>query len=283
MLLPRIFLSIFLIGILTACSEDGQDEVITYSFMPTIIEAIGEHRYVRNQITPRGIVQLKQAYENRPKKATWLYIDSSGGDIADGMTLAEWVLEKKLNVKVIGKGCFSSCANYVFPAGRRREIAKGAVVAWHGSAMSGGYYAKLLDSAVAKAKDYYYNVCASGGIHDASDTINCQQSAEWNMKRVANAMLEKSKADAEKEQVLFNKMGVNACITVVGQRMEPKVRDFWFLSAKDMAAFGLNTVLPDQYEKTDTSSLSFSVELIDLDKNNDITRCTRQDSHTRMS
>ncbi|MGQ5523079.1 ATP-dependent Clp protease proteolytic subunit [Chitinimonas sp. PSY-7] len=283
MLFSKLALFFLLITLLTSCSNGNQEDVITYTFIPTLKEAMGEARYVRNQITPRGIAELKQKYNNMPNKATWLYIESSGGDIVDGMTLAEWVLEKKLNVKVIGKGCFSSCANYVFPAGRKREVAKGSIVAWHGSAMSGSYYAKLLDKAVSRAKDYYYNVCASNAMHDPDGKVNCQQGAEWNMKHVANTMLEKAKADALREKALFDKMGVNACITVVGQRVAPRAKDFWFLSEKDMATFGLSAVLPDQYEKTDTSSLNVSIELIDLQENSEMTRCTHQASYTRIS
>jgi len=61
-----------------------------------------------------------------------LVITSSGGEVKAGIALGLWVFDRRLDVEVTDY-CLSSCANYVFPAGQRKSIAPGAIVAWHGN------------------------------------------------------------------------------------------------------------------------------------------------------
>lgn len=63
-----------------------------------------------------------------------LKISSRGGDIHLGMDLGELVFQHGLNVEVDGH-CFSSCANYVFPAGRSKILHRHSLLGWHGGAM----------------------------------------------------------------------------------------------------------------------------------------------------
>ena len=258
---------------LSSCKDVDREGVVTYAFTPTLKEVLGKQGVVRNQITPRGIAELKKKYEGMSKKASWLYIESSGGDMVDAVALGEWIYANSLNVRVIGKGCFSSCANYVFSAGRKREIAKGAIVAWNGSALSVGYYAKLLDEAVSKTKKYYYEFCASNIRFDSEGKVNCQKDVDWNMKHATEEMIRKARADAVREKAFFDKIGVNPCIDVIGDYVEPRVKNYWYLSGKDMAKFGLNAIVDMQYEKTNVSNMNFSIELISLGKSNKIVEC----------
>jgi hypothetical protein len=63
---------------------------------------------------------------------TRVVISSGGGDTVAGRHIGAWVRDKALvvEVEVI---CFSSCANYVFPAGGARVIRADAFVGWHGN------------------------------------------------------------------------------------------------------------------------------------------------------
>ena len=65
--------------------------------------------------------------------ASELVISSLGGEVYWGIKIGEIVHEQGWDVRVRGL-CFSSCANYVFPAGRDKVIEEGAIVGWHGSA-----------------------------------------------------------------------------------------------------------------------------------------------------
>jgi hypothetical protein len=49
-----------------------------------------------------------------------------------GRRIGQWVHDMGLVVEV-DKVCFSSCANYIFPAGRGRVIRADSFVGWHGN------------------------------------------------------------------------------------------------------------------------------------------------------
>jgi hypothetical protein len=63
---------------------------------------------------------------------TRLVISSGGGDTVEGRHVGRWVRDRALVVEV-DVICFSSCADYVFPAGRARVIRTDAFVGWHGN------------------------------------------------------------------------------------------------------------------------------------------------------
>lgn len=88
------------------------------------------------QLTPEGLSRLKALTDQ--KKIKSLTIKSGGGEISIGIDFGDWVFDHQLDV-IVEQGCFSSCANYVFPAGRKKTILPGAVVAWHGSALQNSF------------------------------------------------------------------------------------------------------------------------------------------------
>ncbi len=63
---------------------------------------------------------------------TRLVISSGGGDTVEGRHIGRWVRDRALVVEV-DVICFSSCADYIFPAGRARVIRADAFVGWHGN------------------------------------------------------------------------------------------------------------------------------------------------------
>jgi hypothetical protein len=83
-------------------------------------------------------------------EATVLSIRSGGGETGAGMELGAWVRLRKLDVKVM-EVCLSSCANYVFTAGRNKIVSNFAVVGYHGGLGSTNYtydpaFQKVLDA-----------------------------------------------------------------------------------------------------------------------------------------
>ena len=65
-------------------------------------------------------------------QVTRLVISSGGGDTVAGRHVGRWVRDMGLVVEV-DVICFSSCADYIFPAGRARVIRADAFVGWHGN------------------------------------------------------------------------------------------------------------------------------------------------------
>ena len=93
--------------------------------------------------------RLFALYEQLAKKPTTLSIRSPGGDINPGMELGAWVHAHKLNVRVM-EFCFSSCANYVFPAAVKKIVSNFAMVGYHGG--PGGPLKIELDDALTAAQ-----------------------------------------------------------------------------------------------------------------------------------
>ncbi len=59
-------------------------------------------------------------------------VDSAGGSVAAGLTMAERFADIGYDVIVSGV-CFSSCANYLFVGADQKVILKDTAVGWHGS------------------------------------------------------------------------------------------------------------------------------------------------------
>ncbi|MEX0617778.1 MAG: ATP-dependent Clp protease proteolytic subunit [Pseudohongiellaceae bacterium] len=81
--------------------------------------------------------ELFSLYDSAAVKPTMLVISSAGGDVQLGLDIGEWVHGNKLDVKV-DQGCASSCANYIFTAGRNKYLHEHSVLVWHGGALQAG-------------------------------------------------------------------------------------------------------------------------------------------------
>lgn len=92
----------------------------------------------KNHIIYNGIItndanqSLFDLYALSTNKPQRLVISSGGGDIQLGMDLGEWLFKHKLDIEI--DRCYSSCANFVFPAARIKYLRKNSELMWHGSA-----------------------------------------------------------------------------------------------------------------------------------------------------
>lgn len=66
-------------------------------------------------------------------KIDTMIIRSHGGLVSLGMDLGDLIFENKLNIQV-DQYCNSSCANYIFPAGRKKYLLRNSQLIWHGGA-----------------------------------------------------------------------------------------------------------------------------------------------------
>ena len=85
----------------------------------------------------------KTLYKNAKIKPTVLEINSIGGDTVDGMYFGRFIHENTLDVRV-NELCFSSCANFIFPAGKTKYIGKNAFIGWHGDGTSSDIYGEIV-------------------------------------------------------------------------------------------------------------------------------------------
>lgn len=135
-----------------------------------------------------------------------LAISSRGGDVMLGMDLANTVFDNGWDVEVLSH-CFSSCANYVFTAGRHKILHADSQLAWHGG--------------VTQKMDF------------AGDT---------NLKAQYEAYIQQA---SDKERRFFDKINVSQNITTYGQ--QPQFQPYqgcigWRYTLDKLATFGVNQV-----------------------------------------
>lgn len=87
-------------------------------------------------------------YEKAKEKPSLLAITSGGGNVDLGMDLGEFILKHNLDIKV-STFCFSSCANYVFTAGKNKWLGENAILGWHGDAASAYWRDSDIDAMVS--------------------------------------------------------------------------------------------------------------------------------------
>ena len=96
-----------------------------------IMRVEGDSLFYDGGINEQSYDAFRQLISENPQVGN-LVISSPGGDTKAGIAMAYIVHERNLDV-TIRDLCFSSCANYVFPASGTKNISHGAIVGWHGS------------------------------------------------------------------------------------------------------------------------------------------------------
>jgi len=198
--------------------------------------------YFSGPISAEQNQQLFEAVKGKTVKR--LIITSGGGDVEAGIALASWVFDHGLTIEV-SEYCLSSCANYVFPAGRRKTIGPGAIVAWHGN------YIHL------KQTGLWRDDIAARMERHGEDAATAEVHVREEVDRLVRL-----------ERDFFARVGVNEYLCWVGKMPPYKAPDYYFLSRQDMARFGVSQVqtMPG-YENTDVSGFSDHIMHIKLNRN----------------
>ncbi|MYD64520.1 MAG: hypothetical protein F4X26_00740 [Chloroflexi bacterium] len=184
-----------------------------------------------------------------------LVISSLGGEVYWGMKIGEVVHENGWDVRVRGL-CFSSCANYIFPAGQQKVIEEGAVVGWHGSARQSQFFAEQQ---------------GTSGRQQIADSISLAlQQAGGNLTQEAltEAVIHNialSETRIELERAFYERIGVDSDISVYGffpQHLGSLAgAGGWTFILEDMAKFGLDDVI---YEGSEVYPSEGGRALLDL-------------------
>lgn len=169
----------------------------------TVVEAMDDAVIFRGRIDARSAAQVRELL--RDPGITRLVIGSGGGDVAAALDIALAVHERQLDVEV-PRVCHSSCANYIFPAGRRKSVGRPGAVAWHGN-MTHALY-----------------------LHQTGQAVLDPQS------------LESARALAAREAQFYRRIGVDGFVAWFAKLEPYQVEDFYALSAPDMERFGIREV-----------------------------------------
>ena len=176
-----------------------------------------------NTLILRGVITTQTASDFHQAltghRIHTVQLDSGGGDVASAIQIAREIHERGIDVEVVG-GCFSSCANYIFPAGKTKTISGLGIVAWHG------------------------NIHHLLYLHEKGRSLIPKESLD-SLKKIA--LLEKD---------FFTSISVDQFICWVG-KIEPfNAKNFYFMGPSDMERFGLHDVrVRSDYEKTDLSPI----------------------------
>lgn len=176
------------------------------------ISLAGDELTFRGNISVKSFAALQAVTGSRPVRT--LRIRSGGGDVANAIQIARWVHRNGLDVVVDGV-CFSSCSNYIFPAGKEKHIVAGGIVAWHGTIEHLAYLQK-------------------------------------NGLRAPDPYLPIYEKMAELERALYAEIGHNGFISWFGKIAPYNTPNLYFLSKQDMQYFGLSGLhVRDDYLDSD--------------------------------
>lgn len=157
--------------------------------------------------------EFVQAVEQYDAKR--VLIASGGGHVAPALRMARVIHERGMDVEVFGL-CFSSCANYIFPAGKNKSITSLGIVGWHGN---------------------------------IQHLLHLHRSGK---APITGTFLEEATTLAAQEAEFYKNIGVDSFITWFGKLPPYNVRDTYFLAPNDMARFGIRDVaVRADYAQTD--------------------------------
>jgi hypothetical protein len=168
-----------------------------------LVEASGDTVIFKGQINARSVAQFLRLLQDPGIKR--LVITSRGGSVAAALDMAIAVHERQLDIEV-PTTCWSSCANYVFPAAHRKTLGRPGSVAWHGN---------------------------------MAHVLYLQQTgqASWSESQLRSA-----RDLATREAEFFRRIGVDGFVCWFAKIAPYNVDDFYYLSTEDMARFGIHDV-----------------------------------------
>ncbi len=177
-------------------------------------------------ISPEAATALSRVLSNDEVDELW--VESDGGYVEAGHQIGRLIRQRGLKVVVTG-ACISSCANYLFTAGKQRAIRSEGFVVWHGSTFQ---------------KDgREFDKC--GRVRSSLDDSIWTPDEIAERRQDADGVKRRQQADLE----FFATVGVDEYITRVGQ--EPRFFGNFTLIVQDMAFFGLTGVdAPADYGST---------------------------------
>jgi len=178
--------------------------------------------------------------QNDDKPVSLLVIQSSGGVVSAGITLARWVRQKNADVRVF-MFCASACANYVFPAGRNKIISPGALVLWHGT---------LKQKAVLDIQAQYRELMAKESSPKPDPGV---------IKALAEGKTryERIETQTAMETDFYGELGIDAALFMLGYEPVKYDTEWWTATADVMDKFGIHAVsAPAGYGTADYVSKS---------------------------
>lgn len=168
------------------------------------VQVVDDAVVFKGRIDARSAAEFLRLLRDDAKIAR-LVIGSRGGSVKAALDMALAIHVRQLDVEV-PLACLSSCANYVFPAGRRKILGWPGAVAWHGN---------------------------------MTHVLYLQQTGQGNW---SDPLIEGARLLARREAQFYRDIGVDGFVCWFGKIAPYNVEDFYWLSVPDMERFGIRAV-----------------------------------------
>lgn len=177
--------------------------------------------YYNYHIDNEGFNTVRKLYTPEVSK---LIFNSPGGESGIAIKFAKWIMNHDLDIEV-DRYCLSSCANYIFPAGKIKYLNKKSVVGWHGGAFQ--FKKTPIDARNIRTV--------------LSFSKNC------DFSRLSKDELLIFESKIKSECAFYKYLNINSLITMYGQIEEDRFYtdnvDFWSYSLDAMAFLGINGIV----------------------------------------
>ena len=226
----------------TVAREDEPAWLTRAKAEPARVEVRGDTLYYSGNLSAASTKVFDAAVAGiAPGQLTRMVVSSGGGDTIEGRHVGRWVQRMGLVVEVDAI-CFSSCADYLFPAARARVIRADAWVGWHGNerqfeVLAARHGVPLTDELRRFVPPNTPTARADAFVREFSESL---------------ATTGKDEADFYAELGLDDAFAVCAVGDALEQRFGFTGRKGWGFSIEDMVQLGLaNTVYlgSGRYEK----------------------------------
>ena len=204
------------------------------------LELVTRVRLAAERIEYRGIITAEanaavfDLYAKTNPRPRMLLIESPGGSAGPAMELGWWMLEHGVDVEVDAY-CFSSCANYVFVAGRNKILSSSASLMWHGG----------VTQPISKAQiEQVLDVTLADLSSDEKSRLLERYSREELLQQLEDARLDL----IQRETRFFRALGIDQRITSLGHLYERELLRGkgnyagWDYSLEDLARLGVRGV-----------------------------------------
>ena len=220
-----------------------EEGIIWYEPNPATITVEGSTIIFDGDIEVSTYRDFLVAVRGKEEQITAIRINSGGGITDQGILIGEWIFNRELDV-IVDEICFSSCANYIFTAGKNKIIEQDAIVGWHGSEQQDPFIAAGLGLTMRElhVRNYEWRKEFGG-------PLTPQESKE---EYVENMLKYDEYERDDGESKFLEKINVNLYLMVYG--FLPDQIDYyyyyneqsefggWTFSIEDMAKFGVRNV-----------------------------------------
>jgi hypothetical protein len=202
---------------------------ITFALAVSIANLVQAQTVFQGVITQESIDDFLE--KNKDFQGTSIKLISPGGDGLAALKLADWILKKELDV-VVERICYSACANYLFLAGKKKTVAPGALLMWHG-----GMQRKDIRDSQNKFREIDAVVVTKGIsalTNEDRDFFNL-----WSERFAITNVLQ------AQELLFLNRVGVNEYLFRLGQEPFLYQPDCWGASEKLLRHLGVKNMIFD--------------------------------------